>query len=67
MWLVGLLAFMVTLGEIAAAPRTRRPMLVSGISHARRRAAEFADLPEQRILEKITYPPGDQLSTSTAA
>lgn len=59
MWMVGLLAFVVALGEILL--RKHAPAM-SYLYSTLTNAAEFADLSEEGLLEKVTYRAGPGLS-----
>jgi Fe-S-cluster-containing hydrogenase component 2 len=59
MWLIGLLAFLLALGE--ALLRWKQPEMSYLYSHMKD-SAEFAGLSKEGILEKIVYHPGPGLS-----
>jgi Fe-S-cluster-containing hydrogenase component 2 len=58
-WVVGLGAFLLALGEVLL--RKYLPTMSRLFDHVRS-SAEFADLPDSAVLEKVVYRPGDELS-----
>lgn len=59
MWTVGLLAFVVVLGEVLL--RAYAPTL-SYQFHQLRQQRDFADLPVEAVLEKVSFRAGDELA-----